>query len=40
MEAVMAEDALAKLEREMGLATPETAQTAPAQKELGPLAGN
>lgn len=40
MEQVMAEDALAKLEREMGLSTPETAQTTPAQKELGPLANN
>lgn len=38
MESVMAEDALKKLEREMGLITPETTQTAPAQKELGPQA--
>lgn len=39
MENQMAEDALKKLEMEMGLATPQTAQPAPAQKELGPLQG-
>lgn len=40
MESQMAEDALKKLEMEMGLATPATAQTAPAQKELGPAQGD
>lgn len=40
MESQMAEDALKKMEMEMGLTTPATAQTAPAQKELGPAQGN
>jgi phage shock protein A len=36
MEAVMAEDALKELEVELGLASPETAPVADAQKNLGP----
>jgi phage shock protein A len=40
MEQVLAEDALKRLEIEMGLITPEMANTPPAQKELGPAQSN
>ncbi len=40
MERAMGEDALSRMEREMGIVTPETAQAAPAQKELGPAQPN
>ena len=40
MERSMGEDALSRMEREMGIVTPETAQAAPAQKELGPAQSN
>jgi phage shock protein A len=40
MEQVMAEDALKRLEMDMGLVTPEIANTPPAQKELGPAQSN
>lgn len=40
MERAMGEDALSRMEREMGIVTPETAQAAPAQKELGPAQQN
>lgn len=40
MEKAMGEDALSRMEREMGMVTPETAQAAPAQKELGPAQPN
>jgi len=40
MEQAMGEDALSRMEREMGIVTPETAQAAPAQKELGPAQSN
>ncbi len=40
MERAMGEDALSRMEREMGIVTPETAQAAPAQKELGPAQSN
>lgn len=36
MEKVMAEDALKRMEMDMGIVTAETAATPPAQKELGP----
>ena len=40
MEKFMAEDALKRMEMDMGIITPETAQPAPAQKELGPAQSN
>ena len=40
MEKFMAEDALKRMEMDMGIVTPETAQPAPAQKELGPAQQN
>jgi SOS response regulatory protein OraA/RecX len=40
MEKFMAEDALKRMEMDMGIVTPETAQPAPAQKELGPAQPN
>jgi len=40
MERAMGEDALSRMEREMGIVTPETTQAAPAQKELGPAQQN
>lgn len=40
MENFMAEDALKRMEMDMGLVTPETAAPAPAQKELGPAQQN
>lgn len=40
MERVMAEDALKRLEMDMGLITPETTPIAPVQKELGPAQSN
>ncbi len=36
MESQMADDALKRMEMSLGLVTPETTQTAPVQKELGP----
>jgi hypothetical protein len=36
MQKVMAEDALAQFETELGLRSPETAKVADAQKDLGP----
>ncbi len=36
MESQMADDALKRMEMSLGMVTPETAQPAPAQKELGP----
>lgn len=36
MESQMGEDALKRMEMSLGMVTPETAQPAPAQKELGP----
>jgi phage shock protein A len=40
MESQMAEDALKRLEAEMGIRTPETVQSAPAEKQLGPAQSN
>ena len=40
MEKVMAEDALKRMEMDMGIVTAETAATPPAQKELGPAQPN
>jgi phage shock protein A len=40
MESQMADDALKRLEVEMGIRTPETVQTAPAEKQLGPAQTN
>jgi len=40
MEGQMAEDALKRMEVEMGIRTPETAQSAPAEKQLGPAQTN
>lgn len=40
MESQMGEDALKRLEAEMGIRTPETVQTAPAEKQLGPAQTN
>ena len=40
MEGQMAEDALKRMEVEMGIRTPETSQSAPAEKQLGPAQTN
>jgi len=40
MESQMADDALRRLETEMGIRTPETVQAAPAEKQLGPAQTN
>ncbi len=40
MESQMADDALRRLEAEMGIRTPETVQSAPAEKQLGPAQTN
>jgi len=40
MESQMADDALRRLEAEMGIRTPETVQAAPAEKQLGPAQTN
>lgn len=40
MERMLAEDALKRLEMDMGLITPETAASTPVQKELGPAQSN
>lgn len=40
MESQMADDALRRLEAEMGIRTPETVQAAPAEKQLGPAQSN
>lgn len=40
MEKMMGEDALKRMELDMGIVTPETTQAAPAQKELGPAQPN